>query len=265
VQKVTGTSGQNTVDCGGKDVRIELPATPVSPIKITNCRNAVLIGGEIKVLPTSRLAGEDQRGIYVKDNGPGVIHIEGVRINGDVQGSEADGITASSPNSILQVQNVRIEGLRGSVNGNHADVFQAWGGLKEYRFDHVTGESNYQGLQLKTDRGATGQGVIKNTNVRGHNKAATAKGGWLVWAGAGATGKTHPITLENIYVEPRPGRSLGASVWDSTADSGGAVTLPKSEGVISGGVIKQGPPPGGDFAPAGSVGANYSSPGYAGA
>jgi hypothetical protein len=265
VKKVTGTSGQNVVDCGGGDARIQLPATPVSPVKITGCRNVVMLGGTIRVLPVSRLGGEDQRAIYV-EGCTGTVHIEGVLIDGDVNGSEADGITASAPSAVLQVENVRVQGLRGSVDGNHADVIQAWGGVAALRVDRLTGESNYQGIQTKADTATSGPMIFRNVNVRGHTKATTAKGGWLFWAGEGNAKDAQPVTLDRFYIEPRAGRTLSASVWDSApavtaaGGKGAAVELKPTENVK--GVIVGGPPPGGDFVPAGVAGPGYRSPGY---
>jgi hypothetical protein len=66
VTSVTTVDAVTTVNGRGGDVLVQLsPAHPVGPVIIANCRNAVVIGGQIDVLPTARIGGDDQRGIYV--------------------------------------------------------------------------------------------------------------------------------------------------------------------------------------------------------
>ncbi|WP_036335377.1 hypothetical protein, partial [Modestobacter caceresii] len=118
VTKVTATTSLTTVSGRGGDVLIKLPTDrAVGPITIADCRNAVIIGGSIKALPSAKVAGHDQRAIYVR-NCTGTVHIEGVHINGAVTGAQTDGIAANAPRAILQIQNVRVDGLRGMSTGN---------------------------------------------------------------------------------------------------------------------------------------------------
>jgi hypothetical protein len=261
-KKVTSTTALTTVDGGGKDVRITLPAKPVGPIAIQNCRNAVLIGGSIKVLPSSQVNGYDQRAIYVKGC-TGTVHIEGVLIDGNVAGSEADGIAVNAPKALVQMQNVRAVGLRGSYSGNHADVFQPWGGVREFRIDRMTGSTNYQGLTVKPASNSIGKGTIRNANVFSSEVTPIDKGGYFYWMNC----DEYPLTLDNVYVSPRTGRSYGQSVWPNATHSscaptisGGAASWPKSPQTV--GKVLQGLPSGGDYVPAKAVGTGYVSPGY---
>jgi hypothetical protein len=261
-KKVTSATTLTTVDGGGSDVRIKLPAKPVGPITIRNCRNAVLIGGSIKVLPSSRVGGADQRAIYVK-NCTGTVHIEGVLINGNVAGSEADGIAVNAPKAVVQMQNLRVVGLRGSHSGNHADVFQPWGGVREYRIDRLTGSTNYQGLTVKPASNSIGKGTIRNANVFSSGVTPVDKGGYFFWMDCNG----HPLTLDKVYVSPREGRSFGQSVWPNATHPSCPNSV--SDGVASwsespktAGTIRQGTPSGGDHVPASAVGIGYVSPGY---
>lgn len=263
VKQVTTAGALNTVNGGGGDVQIKLsPAHAVGPLVITNCRNAVLIGGQIDVLPSQQVGGSDQRGIYVR-NCTGTVHIEGVRINGAVDGSEADGIAVSAPKAVLQIQNVRVESMRGGMSSNHADVFQPWGGVQEFRIDRLSGSTNYQGLHMGVDLGPIGRGIIRNTNIASTDVTPIDKGGQFLWMQCNA----YPMTLDNVYVAGRSGRSFGTSIWPQSDDkscpasiSAGVATWPKYSSLA--GSVHDGRPTTGDFVPAGSVGLGYTSPGY---
>ena len=263
VTKITSTDSLTTVGAKGADVRIELdPSRPVGPITIANCRNAVIMGGQINVLPTARIGPDDQRAIYVHKC-TGTVHIEGVLINGDVAGSQADGIAVNAPEATVQIQNVRMNALRGTYTVNHADVFQPWGGVKEYRIDRLTGSTNYQGIQVRQDLGAIGKGTIRNANVGSSEVNPIERGGQFIRIDC----NTYPLSLEGVYINPRSGRPMDYSVWPQTDDkscpasiSNGVVSWPKI-GNLSG-TVTQGRPSAGDFVPAGTVGIGYTSPGY---
>lgn len=263
VHRITSTTSVTTVGARGGDVRIELdPSRPVAPVIIANCRNAVIMGGQINVLPTARIGTDDQRAIYVHKC-TGTVHIEGVLINGNVNGSQADGIAVNAPEATVQIQNVRMEALRGTYSVNHADVFQPWGGVKEYRIDRLTGSTNYQGIQVRKDLGAIGKGTIRNANVGSSGVTPIERGGQFIRIDC----NTYPLALENVFINPRSGRDMGYSVWPQTDDrscpakiSNGVVSWP-SIGNLSG-AIREGKPASGDFVPAGTVGRGYVSPGY---
>jgi hypothetical protein len=263
VTKVGTAGALNTVDGRSGDVTIQLdPTHAVGPVVIKNCRNAVLIGGRIDVLPTGRVGGQDQRAIYVS-NCTGVVHIEGVLINGAVPGSEADGIAVNAPQALIQIQNVRVEGMRGGKSSNHADVFQPWGGVREYRIDRVTGSTNYQGLHVGVGLGPIGRGTITSTNIASSEVGPADRGGNFIWLDCNA----YPLTLDDVYIAGRSGRSFGTSIWPTPDTSGCPAAI--SGGVASwpgytslSGSVRDGRPASGDFVPAGSVGLGYASPGY---
>jgi hypothetical protein len=263
VHKVSATGDLTVIDGRGGDVLVKLPAHSVGPVTITNCRNAVLIGGHITVLPSATVDGADQRGIYVRDC-TGTVHIEGVHIEGNVAGSESDGIAVNAPEALIQIQNVRVDGMRGGMSGNHADVFQPWGGVREFRIDRLTGSTNYQGLHIFENLGPIGAGTIRNTNIASSETGKVDKGGYFIWMDCQ---DGFPLAMDNVYVAGRGGRSLGQSVWPPSGDSdcpasiaGGLATWPGNR-MLSGGVL-EGRPASGDFVPLGSVGLNYVSPGY---
>jgi hypothetical protein len=264
VQKVTATSSLTTISARGGDVLVQLaPDHSVGPIAITNCRNAVVIGGDITVLPSATAGGADQRAIYVK-NCTGTVHIEGVHIDGAVSGSQSDGIAVNAPQAVVQIQNVRMDGLKGGHSGNHADVFQPWGGVKEFRIDRLSGSTNYQGLHIFEVLGQIGGGTIRNADISSSEAGPVDKGGYYIWMDCK---DGYPLQLQDVYVQGRSGRSFGQSIWPSVSHptcpsviKDGVATWPSNPSLTGG--VHEGSPVGGDFVPAGSVGLGYASPGY---
>ena len=215
VKSPTSTTSLNIVDGGGRDVLIKLPRDKaIAPLTIRNCRNAVMIGGAIKVLPVEELSGNDQRAVYVA-NCSGTVHLEGLFIDGNVSGSTADAIAINAPNAIVQMQNINASGMKGSSN-NHADVVQPWGGVREYRIDRMTGSTNYQGLHVPEEAGRViGQGIIRNANIFSSGVQADGKGGQYIWL---PSNNEYPVTLEGVFISGRPGDSFNRSIWPNTSN-----------------------------------------------
>lgn len=261
VKNVTSATSLTTIDGGGGNVLIKLPTTSaVGPITIQNCANAVLIGGQINLLGSAKVNNADQRAIYIK-NCTGIVHIEGVYINGDRAGAEGDGIAIDADFAIVQVQNVRIHKLYGGEDKaihNHSDIIQPWGGVKELRVDRLSGTSNYQGLQINSDLGPIGTVTIKNTNVGDSGVAPpTSAGGYYVWLKCASGTK---YTFTNAFVKPRGSFTLDRTIWDGSycnmVVNGNVASFTHSD-ITSGSSWTKGDPPNGDFVPAGSVGLNY--------
>lgn len=261
VKNASVQTSTQTINGGGGDMLIKLPSQPTGSITLTNCRNVVIIGGQINIPPNSG-AGTDQRGIYVQGC-TGTVHIEGVYINGDIPTAEGDGIAISAPSAIVQVQNVRVYKLYGGYDTtlhNHSDIIQPWGGVSELRVDRLTGSSNYQGLQINRDLGDIGAVVIKNTDI-GDSGVPTpdGKGGYYVWPKCGAGTR---YVFENTYVKPRSGKTLSSTIWAGGCGltiSGSTATFTHSD--VTGSWIS-GVPAYGENVPAGLAGTSYVSPGY---
>lgn len=251
----------------GRDYIIKLPTEKqVGGVALKGGRNVVLIGGYITVPPGAPNQAQ-QRAIYIKDS-TGTVHIEGVKIDNS-GGSEFDGIAVAAPEAIVQIQNVRINGLTGSLKTLHADILQPWGGAKEIRIDHLTGTSDYQGFQIPPDQGMIGSADFRNINL---GYAASPEGrrpGFLLWLTKGNKScETYPMSFSEVYVEPRKEETVGYSVWPPVGkpDACGAV---EKDGTVSWpnlpmiqGTVKQWSPEKGDFVPEEVVGLNYISPGY---
>ena len=153
--------------------------------------------------------------------------------------------------------------MRGGKSSNHADVFQPWGGVREYRIDRLTGSTNYQGLHVFVDLGPIGRGTIRNTNIASSEVGPVDHGGDFIWLECNA----YPLTLDGVYVAGRSGRSFGTSIWPMPDDSScpavinaGVASWPGYTSLTGG--VHDGKPAAGDYVPAGSVGLGYVSPGY---
>ena len=255
-----------------KDYIVKLPKDKARTegVWIEGGRNIVLIGGVIALPDKPESPNDDgtRRAIYIK-NATGTVHIEGVLFDGEKSG-EYDAVAINAPKAIVQLQNLHITALGGSMKFFHGDIVQPWGGVKELRIDRLTGTTSYQGLQINQDSGKIGKEYVSNVNLKG-------SGQWKLWL----TGKEMadqggypPTHLEEVYIEPTTKWGEGKTSLAQSAYPG--IDQPKGAKFKEGekaihwpeldhvhGEVKLGPPPGGDFVPAESVGLKYKSPGYA--
>jgi fibronectin type 3 domain-containing protein/peptidoglycan/xylan/chitin deacetylase (PgdA/CDA1 family) len=247
----------------GQDYILVYPDTPkVGALEIKGGRNIVIKGG------TAYLAYTDQDDYAIRIARPdaGTVHIEGLLcvgsryINGVWTEKEGDFLNISAPNTIVQVENCRVENLSGGYTRpphNHSDIIQPWGGVKELRVDHLTGDCNYQGLQLNADYNTSGSMIFKNVNLK--SDPPIEKGGHMIWLD---TTRKFPVSFSNVYVQPRVDRTMYNSLWPQTVafDSANNLYRWPTESYIQGGIYAGAPEQ--DFVPSGMVGIGYASPGY---
>lgn len=269
---VLGTGPTTTSMDPARDYIIQLPKEKKTGFTyLIGGRNIVLIGGHITIPTTADLSNKaPSRAIYVKDS-TGTVHIEGVLIDAS-GGAQSDAVDITAPQAIVQVQNVRVENIFGFYNQFHADVIQTFGGVKELRVDRLTGYSGYQGLQIDVESGQTGSAKLSNINLVSIGKQTWGlhnNGGFLMWlVKDGACNTAYPITLENVYLQPRTERDLGTIVWPTSTDKGCASVVSADGAKLSfpqlpvSGYVTKGTPPNGDFVPVGVAGVHYVSPGY---
>jgi hypothetical protein len=259
----------------GRDYILVLPSTVKNgALTIERGRNIVIIGGHIR-LPTFTprvTPASDARAIYILDGVTGTVHIEGVLIDTLNDDSWGDAIAIKAPQATVQVQNVRVNNLKGmsGTNGFHGDIIQPWGGVKELRVDKLTGSSTYQGLFIRRDLGDIGQVKVRRTNLVALPALTGSEGGGqMVWmSGTNSTGVRPLYSYSDVYVRPRPTNTLGFAVWPEADDpstpfvigADGLGQWPALSNVIGG--VWGGSPPGGDFVPSGVAGTGYVSPGY---
>ena len=275
------------------------PVRRLGGLRLQGGRNIVIIGGASTLPPHT---GRGRRNIQLKDSSGvmdgRVIHIEGLDIDGSA-GGEGDGIGIGTPSAIVQIEDVRITGLIGHFSSTHADVIQTWGGVKALRVYDLTGASHYNSLYLRRENSPLGppnQAVILDhvnifgyVNPPGWDEPSTLRaislGTQPADSDCDARGKCGPsnpdsatncempgtVELNDFYGQP-PAGSLQRFAWPTDyMDAAGCPAQLSGDGhdlswpalrTSVTGTVQLGPPPGGDFVPAGSVGVGYRSPGY---
>ena len=169
-----------------------------------------------------------------------------------------------APTRPSQLENIRATALRGSAAGSHTDVVQPYGGVRDLRIDHLTADSNYQGIFAKPDLGPIGQLELHDVDLA-YDDVGAGDGGYMVWL---TNGCSAPVTtLTNVYVKPSASKTLGTSVWPNIYDGSCPAKLAGSTASWPSlpvtGHVTGGTPPGGSYVTAQSVGtAAYASPGY---
>jgi hypothetical protein len=254
-----------------RDYIIELPKDrKVGGTWLDGGHNVVVVGGSITIPAQTEpgSANDAQRtGIYIK-GATGTVHIEGVEIDGE-PGAEFDGIDINAPDATVQLENLRVMGVKGGFSGVHADVVQPWGGVKDLRIDNLTATSNYQGLMLPIALGPIGSAELSRIDMVATTEAPIDKGGHMLWLTTGSnTCTAYPVSLSDVYITPRPGEHIGTAVWPA---SNSALSC-KEDGVGIArwpdlpveGAVNEGTPPVGDFVPASTAGRGYRSAGYVG-
>ena len=262
-----GASSSVPVLSSGQDYLITLPAvTRTARVQIQGGRNVVIVGGAVDI-------SAPDNAFYILDGDAGrVVHIEGCLVTQSGLG-EGDAFGINAPASIVQIENVRVEHLHGAAADLHADVIQPWGGTLDLRVDHLSGSSNYQGFFLIANYNKNTSFAFKNVNlVIEPEWYAGAGGGDVIWLDRGRSGSMGgpvPTVFANFHAEVRSGDTLPKAV-----SPGAGATSPDSPPTLLNGFLSwpaltyvtggiyDGPPPGGDYVPAGTAGFGYVSPGY---
>ncbi|MFH1498740.1 MAG: hypothetical protein ABII82_13045 [Verrucomicrobiota bacterium] len=251
----------------GTDYLITLPAVKrTARVQIQGGRNVVIVGGHVEL-------SSSNNAFYVLEGDPGrVVHIEGCLVTHTATG-EGDAVSIAAPSTIVQVQNFRAEHLQGAGDSNHADVIQPWGGSLALRVDRLSGSSNYQGFFLIANYNSNTVFDFRNVNlVIEPEWYPGASGGDIIWLDRGLSGSMGgpvPTEFVNVHAEIRAGDTLPYAVAPSPANTDPAARPVLADqvltwpglGFVTGG-IHDGPPPGGDYVPAGTAGIGYVSPGY---
>ncbi|WP_432490911.1 hypothetical protein [Kineococcus auxinigenes] len=161
------------------DYVLRLPDEPLQVLgglDVTGGRNIVLIGGEIRA-PDESEVELDRRGVYLKGQ-KGTIHIEGVRLTGNL----SEGFNLAVPDGVLQLQNVVVEKVAGSREGNHADIVQTWAGPRRLLIDGLSGSSNYQAMFLMPNEFDEDGPVPEEFDLRRMRLAGVERHGYMLWA-----------------------------------------------------------------------------------
>jgi hypothetical protein len=254
------------------------PLTSTGGLVVEGGHDIVIIGGHVQIpmqelefdgdptrctptCPPIKTSDINKRRAMLFESPTGTVHVEGVLLNGE---DISEGIDFNAPNSIVQVQNLRVENLHARDNrrfsDQHPDVLQPWGGVKELRVDRLTAETDYQAFKLHGTIRPVGRTHLRSVNVHGRPSAR-----YLVWTGDPFV--EWPIRFEDVWIQPGVGRSLRNSIYhpnyvDTAFDRISEYAVIDSPLVR--GVVRRGTPPHGDFVPSGVAGGDYRSPGYVG-
>ncbi|HEX7289578.1 MAG TPA: hypothetical protein VF250_00500 [Conexibacter sp.] len=247
-----GTGYTHTMLSTTRDYVVKLPSTKkYGGTWLEGGHNIVIVGGSVTIPASVTEATTPKRAaIYIK-GATGTVHIQGVLIDG-AGGAQMDGIDVDAPQATVQLQYDRIVNVRGGQNSWHGDVVQPFGGVKALRIDHLTGSSNFQGLFLNPTLGPIGSATLSNVNLVATTTATLDGGGAMLWTNNDpAVCTKYPVSLSNVWVQPRPGWSLAGAVWPHQLATYGACPG------VTGGVYR-GIPSTGSYVPAGSVGLGYT-------
>lgn len=247
-----GTGYTHTTLSTTQDYIVKLPSTKkYGGTWIEGGHNIVIVGGSVTIPATVTEATTAKRAAIYLKGATGTVHIQGVLIDG-AGGAQMDGIDIAAPQATVQLQYDRVVNIRGGQSSWHGDDVQPWGGVRALRIDHFTGSSNFDGLFLDPTYGPIGSVTLSNTNMVATTTPTLDGGGAMLWTNTDlSVCTTYPVSLSNVWIEPRPGWSLAGAVWPHILATYGGCP-----GVT--GYLYKGIPPTGSFVPAGSVGLGYS-------
>jgi hypothetical protein len=265
-----GTGATSTTLDPTKDYIINFPPTKkIGYTWITGGHNIVIKGGYVTT-PTGYTNTSERRAVYIKE-ATGTVHIEGLLIDSS-GGGEHDAFAINAPQATVQLQNIRVLDLQGTVNTEHSDIIQPWGGVAELRVDRMTGTTNYQGFYFVQTQPTGFMGTIIAQNVNFVHQANPSQNVPRMLYMVDNSCGSHPasVSFTNVYFMPHSSRPFSEETLPSTTQpsncladlTNGVITWPGATWVT--GTIIEGTPPDGEFVPDGTVGLNYISPGYEG-
>ena len=254
-------------------------------INLSDGQRLRMIGGSLA--PSSSVSGFALAAVRFQHS----IFLEGLNINctaASIDGIKAGGDVRTGTNPTLYtdtyIQNCRIMGVHGTEAGLHADCYQLDYMCKRLRFARCTMASNYQWLFLHPKPTGQPQLISQGLDIRDcnfrHNgitpmdAPSSRKPLFLANDEANLLETTHAIQLTNVWCEwadvtgitiVSPNASAGAAMGSDSISP--YIHWPDHPTRITDkdgrpGIVRVGVPPGGDFCPSGTPGANYVSPGY---
>lgn len=250
------------LDPGG-DYILQAEAPLSGRLSIQGGRNIIISGIEIAVAEFEA----DPRHLLSLQGIDGTVHIEGVSLRGV---NAATGIFIDAPDAVVQLQNVRVEGITassGEASALEPAVLRAERAV-EIRVDGLSGSTQHHGLVFAPpaidDLGAI---RLQRVDLRSESEDGTLF--HMETADA--------YTLIDCYAQLSPSRpgGLGSALWpdEDVPAPAGCVIEQDSNGreiaswpdivvpPLDGSVIA-GRPEAGTFVPAGLIGLKYEAPGY---
>ena len=260
-------AGGNVELQAGKDYLLVFPDQPVDErIRVVGGQNVAVMGGHIRI---DEFYSQTNRRFGMQWTGQtGVVHIEGLRIDGAAltEGIQLNGLQ----NAQAQIQNVYFGELTGAYDLNHGDYIQVNHGIGlnqpwALRLCRITGRpSHYQFLIYGNDSGPIDVRYVNFMSAPGSNDSRNEmQGGWINFF----NGPADQIHYEpgTVWAAPNPDRFGGnlsenvvpRATGEHTDETGTYIEW--DQAYITGRIYK-GTPPGGDYVSPSSVGIGYESP-----
>lgn len=222
----------------GRDYIIRLPAgVKTGYTELNGGRNILIDGGTI-VMDGSSPSHLQRRAIYIK-NATGTVRVQNVNIAGSHSAAEFDAVAISAPAAVVELVNLTVQNLHGSYTGFHGDIVQPFGGVKKLVINGLSGRTSYQGFYLAQTNGTIGSVELRNVSLSYHPNPHQYSS-VLLWFDSCTT---YPVTLENVYIQPRSGQTMRDSVRPDDKgckpiDSGSSISWPAGSTIS--GVIQKG-------------------------
>jgi hypothetical protein len=256
-----------------RDYRLVMPARPLQVsggLSITGGRHVVLIGGEIALPATTSTDVRQRRAIYLKGQ-TGTVHIEGVRMSGDL----ADGVIIEAPHATVQLENLQIDAATTrdrTAYKDAPDLVQSWAGPAVLRVDGLQGTTEYRGITY--DPNANGMLTspkelsLRRVAIDGRTSPVP-----LLWLGRRCNPSVDCKALQlprasvsDVWARPNPARVRPTEVvwqepapWDPRTEKW-ARSLPLEQSVWA--PVRFGEAPASVLGAGWAPGVSYTSPGY---
>ena len=240
-----------------QDVELVMPTSPRwSVINVTGGRNISLKGG-------STVLTSDAGNTVMRFSGAsGSVTIRDTVI--DVNGHTDDAVNVSGSSTAPYIVspdvfliNDRILGINTDERHNHGDIFQPQGSIGNLVIENLTGSSNYQGIFIPSQF-PIASAYLHNVYLSYEPCGQSVT--YLLWIRSEkdhGAGSMYPVTLDNVWVQPRPNQNAAADAVEPRSgdrgvsgtpigaiDGGSTVSWPISEHVV--GVVHVGQPTSGD-------------------
>lgn len=247
-----------------RDYILEAAAPLTGPLRIEGGRNVMVSGIEIAVDEFE----DETRRLLSLEGMEGIVHVEGVSLRGP---NALTGFFINSPGAVVQIQNVRIEGVSAASEEESGTVEPALlraEAAVEIRVDGFSGSSRHHGLFFSpSSADALGAIRLQRVDLRNDGESGTAF----------HMEEADAYTLIDCFVQlsaTRAGDLCSALAPDQDAPAPATCEVREnSEGqeiaswpdIVApplDGTVARGLPPSGTFVPAGLIGLHYTAPGY---
>ncbi len=152
-----------------------------------------------------------QRALYLTQQ-TGTVDVRSVVFKGDLN----EGINLSqTKGATVQLQDILIDHVTGSLDGHHADLLQTWAGPRVLRVHRFRGRTDYQGLFLTPTQSkeatADPQDVaLSHIEIEGHNGF-----GYLYWRDDG----DWPLTQQSLTALVPEARTQDQIAWPKSSEA----------------------------------------------